>query len=232
MRILVGQPWRHAIIVFLLAGPGAHGVAADKVDFVRDVQPILKAHCYSCHGEQKQLSGLRLDVKAAAHEGGRVAWRRDLAGRSAESVLIQLVRSDDKDVRMPPEGPPLSAEQIDVLRRWIEEGAVWPDGVDTAVVENRLDHWSFQPLRQFSAGMTHRPLHPGGAGEAGLAMSGPADRRTLIRRLSLVLHGLAPSPEEVAAFAADEGPHASKSWWTGCSRRRGTASAGRGTGWT
>ena len=131
MRILVGHSWRHLIIVFLLGGLCAACGASDKVDFVRDVQPILKAHCYSCHGEQKQLSGLRLDVKAAAQKGGDSHGVAISPGRSAESVLMRLVRGDDKDVRMPPEGPPLSAGQIDVLRRWIDEGAVWPDGVDT-----------------------------------------------------------------------------------------------------
>src|SRR5215207_4252265 len=115
--ILVSTSPRHAIIILLMSGLCADCRAADKVDFVRDVQPILKANCYSCHGEQKQLSGLRLDVKAAAQKGGETHGVAISPGRSAESALIRLVRSDDNDVRMPQEAPPLSAVQIDVLRR-------------------------------------------------------------------------------------------------------------------
>jgi len=200
-RRSVGLPIT-AIAVALVA---TSATAADKVDFVRDVQPLFKAHCSSCHGE-KQLSGLRLDAKAAAFKGGESNGVVIVPGKAKESVLIRLVRGDDKDQRMPPEGDPLTAAQVDLLIRWIDEGANWPDGVDT--VENRLDHWSFQPLRQFPSGLDADHFIRAELQKSGLALSTPADRRTLIRRLSLVLHGLAPTPEEVDAFAADPDPAA------------------------
>src|SRR5690349_1542040 len=101
MRFLVDASWRHTLaVLMLLVGLWNAAAASDKVDFVRNVQPILRGHCYSCHGEKKQLSGLRLDVKTAALKGGESHGVAIVPGRSGESVLVQLVRGDDKDLRM------------------------------------------------------------------------------------------------------------------------------------
>ena len=132
----------------LLATAGA--LTAAPVDFVRDVQPIFERHCTECHGEKKQKSGLRLDVKAAALKGGDDHAPDIIAGNAKESPLIKMLLSDDKDERMPPpgkdEGRTMKAEEIAALTRWIDEGAVWPDGVDRVKIADKRDHWSFKPV--------------------------------------------------------------------------------------
>src|SRR5687767_3324637 len=102
--------------------------AADQaVDFARDIQPIFAGHCLSCHGAEKQESDYRLDAKALALAGGSLG--RDIVpGDSAASRLVQYVAGVNEDkIVMPPEGDRLSAEQIGLLRAWIDQGAAWPD---------------------------------------------------------------------------------------------------------
>src|SRR5258708_22491422 len=97
-----------------------------EIDFVRQVQPIFEKNCFKCHGPEKQKGGLRLDVKAAALKGGDEHAPAIKPGNSAESSLIRFVAGLDPDLKMPPKGDPLSAEQIELLRAWIDQGANWP----------------------------------------------------------------------------------------------------------
>ena len=192
--------------------PPAAGAA---VDFTRDVQPLLTKHCASCHGPEKQKSGLRLDAKAAAFKGGD-SGPAFIAGNSAESHLIQLVSGLDPDKVMPPKGERLTAAQVGLLRAWIDQGAVWPD--DGKSGRTRSGHWSLQPLKMPAvpaiAGVKNGPANPIDAfivarlATNGLALSREADRVTLIRRLSFDLTGLPPSPEEIDAFVASKSPRA------------------------
>jgi hypothetical protein len=129
-------------LCFLLATP----LLAAPVEFVRDVRPILQKHCYSCHGEKKQKSGLRLDIKSLAFKGGDKHAPDIIAGKAKESPLIHFITTEDEDELMPPKGR-LSSAEITTLTTWIHEGAVWPDGVDLAKIEDRTDHWSFKPLQ-------------------------------------------------------------------------------------
>jgi mono/diheme cytochrome c family protein len=184
------------------------------VDFVTDVRPILEANCYSCHGPEKQKSSLRLDVKAAAFEGGEHGVAI-VPGRSAESPLIHFVARLVEDMEMPPKGEPLNAEQIGVLRAWIDQGAKWPDGVDRAPAKDKADHWAFKPMTQPTPPPVKNSAWPRNdldrfilarLEHEGLAPSPEADRRTLIRRLHFDVTGLPPSPEEVRAFVADPDP--------------------------
>ncbi len=177
------------------------------VDFVRDVQPIFREHCLSCHGPEKQKSEYRVDVKHIALSGGDNSAPNIVPGKSAESPLIKYVAGLDDDMLMPPkksDAKRLLAAQVGVLRRWIDDGAVWPDSASAKVVDKK-EWWSLKPLTM--------PLHGGPANpvdafinaklaEKGLAMSPEADPRTLIRRLYFDLTGLPPSPEEVDAFVA------------------------------
>jgi mono/diheme cytochrome c family protein len=97
------------------------------VDFFRDVQPIFARHCYSCHGPDEQKSGLRLDQRAEALAGGDRGTAIE-PGDSEDSRLIQYVTGmNDDEIIMPPEDERLSAQQIKTLRRWIDEGAKWPE---------------------------------------------------------------------------------------------------------
>ncbi len=92
------------------------------VDFDRDVRPIFETHCLRCHGPSRQRSGLRLDVKASALEGGDVFGPAIVPGNAADSPLIQLVSGEDEDLTMPPKGERLSAVEVQTLTRWIDEG--------------------------------------------------------------------------------------------------------------
>ena len=179
---------------------------AAPVDFVREVQPIFARHCHECHGGARQKSGLRLDIKSEALKGGDNHGPDILPGKAKDSPLTHFITSEDPDELMPPSGR-LSASEIATLIRWIEEGAVWPDGVDTAKLEDRRDHWAFKPIAEnrASAASSHSidSFIEAKLTEHGLRRSPETDPATLIRRLSLDLTGLPPTPEEVAVFTTE-----------------------------
>jgi mono/diheme cytochrome c family protein len=184
-----------------------------KVDYARDVQPIFATNCYSCHGEKKQQSGFRLDRKADALKGGDIG-KPIVPGKSAESPLIQYVAGTDKDLNMPPKGERLTAEQIGILRAWIDQGAEWPE---SAAVADTRKHWAFQPpvrpaLPKVSdPNWVRTPIDAfvlARLDKEGLKPSPEADRITLLRRLHLDLTGLPPTVAEVDSFLADKSPKA------------------------
>ena len=100
------------------------------IDFGHDVQPLLKARCLGCHGAKLQMHGLRLDVKTAAFKGGESGVPAIVPGNSVQSLLIKYI-SANSDVVMPPSGPRLTADQVSMLRVWIDSGASWPDETAT-----------------------------------------------------------------------------------------------------
>lgn len=173
------------------------------VEFNRDVRPILSDHCFQCHGpdEKQRKAELRLDTEAgvlAEHDGHRAVVAKDLA----QSELFQRVISTDDNERMPPAkfARQLSPEQIDVLKRWIEQGAPWQK------------HWSLIPPERPELPVVKTPgwcqtqLDPfvlARLEKEGLQPSPAADKATLIRRVTLDLTGLPPSVAEVEAFLAD-----------------------------
>ncbi len=179
------------------------------VDYNRQVRQILSNHCYACHGPDKaQLqAGLRLDQRDAALAELESGGHAIVPGDGAASKLIARITSTDASEVMPPADStkPLSPEQIEILRRWVNEGAKWED------------HWSYQPIA--------RPVAPPVANASWprtpldyfvlerlereqLSPEPEADRATLIRRLSFDLTGLPPSVADVDAFVADERPDA------------------------
>jgi len=173
--------------------------ATRPVDFAREVQPLFARHCYSCHGPEKQKGQLRLDRKADALKGGDSHAPDILPGKSAESPLIRFVAGLDKDLLMPPKGERLSAEQISLLRAWIDQGAKWPEDGSGAAAK----HWAWQPVVRPAVPEIGNPIDAfltAKLAEKGLAFSPPADARTLIRRLYFTTIGLPPTPEEVEAF--------------------------------
>lgn len=192
----------------LLTNIGIEGAkAAAPVDFVREVRPIFERHCYDCHADTKQKSGLRLDVKVAALKGGDKHSPDIVPGDAEESPLLHFILSTDKEEMMPPKGERLSVVEIATLTRWINEGAVWPDGVDKAKLEDKTDHWSFKAVSA-SAPVKSQPTTidhfiDAKLAEKGLHRSPPADPVTWLRRVTFDLTGLPPTPEEVAAFAKD-----------------------------
>jgi hypothetical protein len=198
--------------------------AQTSVDFARDIEPILTARCYSCHGPIQSLSGLRLDDADAALTGG-YSGAVIVPGDSANSRLIKMIAGLEK-VAMPMGGNRLTPEQIGLMRAWIDQGAkrsaaaaeVAPVRTTAAApTAGRSSHWAFQPLttpRIPSVRNSSWVRNPIDAfvlakleGEA-IKPSVEADRATLIRRLSLDLIGLPPTPHEVADFIADNRPDA------------------------
>ena len=187
--------------------------ASREVDFRRDIQPILSASCQKCHGPDKQKGGFRVDVKDIFLKGGDAHAPNVHPGKSAQSPLIHFVAGLDEDMRMPQKGEPLSAEQVGLLRAWIDQGAAWPDDGNAAVLAAET-HWSFKPVVRPEVPKVDNETNPVDAfirarlAKEKLAPSREADRRTLIRRLSFDLIGLPPTPEEVRSFIADQWPDA------------------------
>lgn len=187
------------------------------VDFTRDIQPIMQARCWSCHGGEKQEAGLRLDRGVDALVGGD-SGKAILPNDSLKSLLIQYVAGADPDHVMPPEGQRLTAEQIGLLRTWIDRGAKWPESQAT----EKNSHWAYQPITR--AIPSESKVNAAKAREwavnsidyfiydklqtHGFSPSPQADRYTLIRRLSLDLIGLLPTIEQVDAFVNDTSPNA------------------------
>jgi hypothetical protein len=191
---------RLSIVAFALP------LSAAPVDFVRDVRPIFQRHCYDCHSEKKQKSGLRLDIKSSALKGGDRHAPDIIAGELTKSPLLKFVRGDKKDLLMPPKGERLSSSELTILTSWIQQGAVWPDGVDLAKLEDKRDHWSFKPLgAQSSSFKSQIPQSiddfiKAKLKENNLALSPEADHVAWLRRVCFDLIGLPPTPEQVSAF--------------------------------
>src|SRR6516225_7645965 len=135
------MPRIHSTILVALLAPAL--ATAQTFDFAKQIKPIFESRCYACHGPQKQKNGLRLDRKSEALAGGD-SGPAITPGKAAESLLLKRITSRNKDERMPPEGAPLTTEQIQSLRLWIEQGANWP--ADSANSADRRDWWSFQPI--------------------------------------------------------------------------------------
>jgi mono/diheme cytochrome c family protein len=196
-------------LVLSVAALQASQLRADgKIDFARDIRPILSDACFTCHGPdpENRQADLRLDTRDGAL-GDRAAVAAFVAGKPAESEAYLRMIADDPEVRMPPAASAKkpTAEQIELVRRWIDEGAPWSN------------HWAFAaPVRSEppavaadDAGLTTLDRFVVARLEReGLSLSPEADRPTLIRRLSLDLIGLPPTIAEVDAFLADKSPGA------------------------
>ena len=193
----------------LFAATCCEAVVAAPVDFVDEVRPIFEAHCYDCHGEDKQKSGFRIDLKSKAFRSGDKHSPNIVPGKPNESPLIHFVTATDEEERMPPKGKRLSSGDIRILNRWISEGANWPDGVDLAQEEDRTDHWSFKPIQhsgftpQVSSSAAVDAFIDAKLREKDLDRSPPADPVSWLRRVSFDLTGLPPTPEEIASFLKD-----------------------------
>ncbi len=194
------------LLGLLVAGP----VAAEPVDYLRDIKPLLRARCYSCHGALWQKSGLRLDTATLIRQGGNKGPALT-PGNSADSLLLDAVAGSNGLRRMPPkgEGEPLSEKQIALLRVWIDQGAKAPN---EPIPENPRHHWAFRvPTRPTvprvpNATWVCNPIDAFVAVEhaqRGLQPNPPAAKADLLRRVYLDLIGLPPTREELHTFLAD-----------------------------
>ncbi len=206
----------YSLITLLLAGVAAVFTATATVaaeaasDFARDVEPILIKRCSECHGPDKQKAKLRLDSRAAAIQAGKSGHPALVPGRPEESEIMKRVVSTDPDELMPPKGDRLTEAEVAGLRRWIAEGAKWPEF-------DPRKHWSFvKPTRPPAPKVSNERwvrnemdrFILARLDKEGLSPRPEADRHTLIRRVYLDLTGLPPSWEEVRAFVEDKSPDA------------------------
>ncbi len=191
--------------------------APTRVDFERDVRPILESSCIACHGAEKDKAELRLDVRERAMAGAYAGTQPVIVpGKASESPLYLRLVTDDEDERMPQKAPRLSAEKIELVRRWIDEGAKWPDEFAGDVVKG-AGHWAYTPPVRppvpavRNSAWVRNPIDAfvlAALERDGLAPSPRADRATLLRRVSLDLTGLPPTPAELDEFERDQRPEA------------------------
>jgi hypothetical protein len=198
------------LIALLLACSSALQ-AAEAIDYTRQIKPILATRCYRCHSSLGEEGGLRLDSAAALLKGGE-GGAILVPGKSDQSRLIAAVRKSG-DLHMPPEGEPLSAEQIELLARWIDAGAKLPPPED----ENKVDHWSFRkPVRpelpkNIPAEWSQNPIDAFIAAQHSQQKLTPVDLappNLLLRRVYLDLIGIPPTPEQLREFLRDPSPAA------------------------
>ena len=192
------------LVVFLAVTVSAAVLpAAEPVDYGRQIKPILRKRCYACHGPLKTKQDLRLDTARRMKTGGD-SGPAITPGKSAESLLIQRVTEADEEDRMPPEGKPLSAQQIELLRRWIDEGA--KADVDEPAPDPR-EHWAFRvPLKVADVAAGKNPIDALLETEMrkrGLRPLGSAAPQVMLRRVHLDLVGLPPTREQLHAFLDD-----------------------------
>ena len=182
---------------YLIAASNSFVGAVESIDFNRDVRPILSDKCFQCHGPdvETRSADLRLDV---AEDAMQVIQPHD----AGASDLIARITSDDPDLRMPPPGGPkqLSDDEIGTLTQWVNQGAVFEG------------HWAFQPILKPSVPAVKQTRWPANPidhfvlhrlEQGSLSPSPQADKRTLLRRVTLDLTGLPPTPEEYKTFIAN-----------------------------
>lgn len=184
--------------------------------FEKQIRPLLLERCIGCHGPEKQKGGLRLDSKAGWQTGGD-SGPAIQPGKPDDSLLMKAVRGQGGLKQMPPDKK-LSDAETSALMKWIADGAVDPrDGgpvkLGGMTVEDAKKWWAFQPVKAppVPKGDHANPVDAFIAtklAEKKLTLSAPADKRTLLRRVTYDLTGLPPTPDEVAAFLKDDSPTA------------------------
>ncbi|MFL5340664.1 MAG: DUF1549 domain-containing protein, partial [Gemmataceae bacterium] len=192
------------LLAALVLLPMVATASADEVGYLRDVRPILANRCFKCHGPDLKKGGLDLQNRDSALKELKSGAHAIMPGKRDESELVRRVTAGD-DGRMPPKGEPLSAAQIATLKAWIDQGAhyeehwslVPPRRGPPPTVKNQI--WVRNPVDRFVLARLEKD---------GLSPSSEAERAILIRRVSLDLIGLPPSPKEVDDFLNDRSPDA------------------------
>lgn len=193
-----------AVIILVIGGIYLSHTSEEKVDYNSQIKPLLNKHCISCHGGVKKSSEFSLLFQEEAYSPNESGKPAIVPGDPHGSEMIRRITHPDPSVRMPPEGDPLPEEKIDLLTRWIEQGANWgvhwayqkpkpvdPPDIGSGWVENEIDQFILAALEE-------RNLEP----------SPRANKETLLRRVSLDLIGLPPTHEQLEEFLQDESPNA------------------------
>lgn len=199
---------RAAIALLFIASAVQVRAADPKVDhFESRVRPVFVEFCVRCHGQEKASSGLRLDSRQGLMEGGS-SGAVVVAGKPGESLMLKAVRREKGVAAMPPDKP-LKPEAIAALEQWIRDGAEWPA---TAAPIRTAKHWSFEPVRAKEPPLgAEQPIDAfilAKLREKGLKPVGPANKLTLLRRITFDLTGMPPTSDEIAAFLKDTSPDA------------------------
>lgn len=208
----------YAALLILITQVVSKAADAPEGDFESKVRPILAAKCLSCHGPEQQKSGYRLDVREIALRGGELGEPAIVPGNSRESPLMRYVADPQADIIMPPKESSagrLTAMEVAILQAWIDQGAVWPDSANVKL-DSPENWWSFKPLQapEIPEGFSN-PIDAFVTAKLKakrLTLSPPADPRTLARRAYFDMHGLPPSPEELARFATAAEVDAEAAW--------------------
>ena len=193
------------VVTWRGVGPFRYARFGEQVSFNRDIRPILNQNCVVCHGGVRQKNGVSFIFREEALGVGKSGHRTIVPGKPDESELMARLTSKDPDARMPYHAPPLSAQQIALLRQWIKEGAKWEDHwafvapKPQSLPSVKRAEWVRQPLDRFILARLEKE---------NLAPSPEADKPALLRRVSFDLTGLPPTPEEQAAYLADSSPNA------------------------
>jgi hypothetical protein len=199
-----------ALTTVLLVAASTHASEPRAEFFEAKVRPLFIDHCQKCHGPAKQSGGLRLDSGKALRTGGDKG-PIVVPGDAGKSRLLEAVRQTG-ELKMPPTGK-LSDQQIELLEAWVKSGAIWPEAENTARPTEPRSHWAFQavhapgiPKTRSSSAANSNALDAfvlAKLDERGMTISPPADRATWLRRVTLDLHGLPPTPRELDEFLAD-----------------------------
>jgi hypothetical protein len=207
---------KHSLLGVLACCTASITTAAEPtLDFIRDIQPIFKESCLECHDAKKHKADFRLDNRLDALRGGE-GGASIVPGHAKDSLLMKRIRGEGEDDRMPVKKPPLTDAQIAKVGKWIDQGAAWPEAADGSVAKKEV-HWSYtKPVKSplptvKQPGWVRNPIDAFIAArleKEGLTPSPEAPPETLIRRLSLDLIGLPPTPAEVDSFLNDHSPQA------------------------
>lgn len=216
-RYFSARRWLSLLCLTLIASfsqaddpsPAGHsnGIADPAAHFEQVVAPLFKQHCGDCHTGDEPEANFRVDRLSSLLAGGDSGEAAVIPGKPDESYLIRLISGQIAQQRMPPDSP-LGAGEIQAIIQWVSSGAITPDSYGPAREAPELTHWAFQPIAP-----THSPLDIDHwialkLDQHDLQASPQADRRTLIRRLFLVMHGLPPTAQQVQGFLNDTDPQA------------------------
>jgi hypothetical protein len=195
--------------------PPASAAADAQVDFVRDVQPILERSCYECHGRSRGRASLRLHTPDFILKGGNSGPPIQPGNSRRSQMYLRLIEPDEED-RMPLDADPLPPEEIAIIQAWIDQGAAMPSGASTDFSDVD-EHWAYVKPSRPDPPLVRTPAWVRTPIDAfvlarledeQLSPAREAKRVTLLRRVTLDLTGLPPTPEDVDAFLADTAPDA------------------------
>jgi hypothetical protein len=206
-----------SMLLVYFCGSGVRAQEPVTVDFDKDIAPLFRDRCLSCHGETRG-GGLSLTSKATWLQGGDSGAAFDVTAPEKSSLWIRVTAGPDEEHRMPPEGSRLNAEQLAKLKRWLSDGAQWSEqSVLRSSQSAARDHWAFKSVQAPAIPIVTNTTHVRNEIDAFIVSrleqqdikpGNEADRITLLRRVTLDLTGLPPSMDDVDRFLNDSSPDA------------------------